>query len=73
MLLSRTDGGFERALYRPFHSRGLPPSISPQGATTMDEKTYRTPEIIYEGELEVQAGSPLGSDPLDPLGFNLED
>jgi len=21
---------------------------------------YETPEIIYEGELEVQAGSPLG-------------
>lgn len=26
----------------------------------MEEKTYETPEIIYEGELEVHAGSPLG-------------
>jgi hypothetical protein len=27
----------------------------------MEEKVYQTPAIIYEGELEVQAGSPLGS------------
>jgi hypothetical protein len=27
----------------------------------MEEKTYQAPAIIYEGELEVQAGSPLGS------------
>ncbi len=28
---------------------------------------YEAPDIIYEGELEVQAGSPLGipEDPLD--------
>ena len=28
----------------------------------MGEKVYQTPEIIYEGELEVHAGSPLGAD-----------
>jgi hypothetical protein len=39
----------------------------------MEEKTYQTPEIIYEGELEVQAGSPLGSDSqtVNPLGMGL--
>ncbi len=31
---------------------------------------YETPEIVYEGELEVQAGSPLGV-PDDPLGLDL--
>ena len=35
----------------------------------MDDKTYQTPEIIYEGELEVQAGGPLSSGPADPLGL----
>jgi hypothetical protein len=35
----------------------------------MEDKVYQTPEIIHEGELEVQAGSPVGlPDPLDPLG-----
>lgn len=31
---------------------------------------YETPDVIYEGKLEVQAGSPLGipEDPLD-LGW----
>jgi hypothetical protein len=37
----------------------------------MEDKAYQTPGIIYEGELEVHAGSPLGlPDPLDPLGTN---
>jgi hypothetical protein len=27
---------------------------------SMEEKAYETPEIIYEGELEVHAGSPTG-------------
>ncbi len=27
---------------------------------------YETPEVIYEGELEVHAGSPLGG-PSEPL------
>lgn len=31
---------------------------------SMEEETYEAPEIIYEGELEVQAGSPLGLDQL---------
>jgi hypothetical protein len=26
----------------------------------MEESSYQTPEIIYEGELEVHAGSPVG-------------
>ena len=32
---------------------------------------YEAPEIIYEGELEVRAGSPLGipGDLLDDLGL----
>lgn len=30
----------------------------------MEEEKYEAPEIIYEGELEVQAGSPLGFDAL---------
>jgi hypothetical protein len=37
----------------------------------MEEKTYQTPEIIYEGELEVQAGSPVGIPDPDPLGTGL--
>lgn len=28
---------------------------------------YETPAIIYEGDLEVRAGSKLGWDELDPL------
>lgn len=35
----------------------------------MDDKTYQTPAIIYEGELEVQAGDPTASGPADPLGL----
>jgi hypothetical protein len=32
----------------------------------MDKKEqYTSPEIIYEGDLEIQAGSPLGSEFLD--------
>lgn len=38
----------------------------------MEDKIYQTPEIVYEGELEVQAGSPTGADPLDPFGLNSE-
>ena len=33
------------------------------------DKQYTAPEIIYEGDLEVQAGSPLGA-PDDLLGFD---
>ena len=38
---------------------------------TMEKKTYKSPAIIYEGELEVQAGSPTGrgTDERDPLGL----
>lgn len=32
-----------------------------------DEPMYETPDIIYEGELEVQAGSPVGVPGLDDL------
>jgi hypothetical protein len=35
----------------------------------MEEKTYKTPEIIYEGELEVQAGSPFGGALDEDLGI----
>lgn len=38
----------------------------------MEEKTYQTPEIVYEGELEVQAGSPLIPGDLDPLGLGTD-
>ncbi len=31
---------------------------------------YEAPEIVYEGELEVQAGSPLGIPNDDPLGLD---
>lgn len=32
----------------------------------MITEPYETPEIVYEGDLEVQAGSPLGvTDPFD--------
>jgi hypothetical protein len=40
----------------------------------MEEKTYQTPEIIYEGELEVQAGSAIQgseSQTINPLGMGL--
>ena len=30
---------------------------------------YEAPEVVYEGDLEVQAGSPLGM-PEDPLSLN---
>ena len=26
----------------------------------MDEKIYVAPDVVFEGELEIQAGSPLG-------------
>ena len=45
----------------------------------MEEKTYQAPEIIYEGELEVHAGSVTGggtspeSETLDPLGLGTND
>ena len=29
------------------------------------EKTYESPAVVYEGTLEIQAGSPLGSMDLD--------
>lgn len=29
----------------------------------MEEKVYQAPAIIYEGDLEVQAGSPQGAPP----------
>ena len=46
---------------------------------SMEEKTYQAPEIIYEGELEVHAGSVTGggtspeSETLDPLGLGTND
>jgi hypothetical protein len=30
----------------------------------MEDKTYQAPVIVYEGELEVQAGSPIEFDPI---------
>ncbi len=36
----------------------------------MENQIYEAPVIVFEGELEVQAGSPLGF-PEDP--FDLED
>lgn len=30
---------------------------------------YQIPDIVYEGELEVQAGSPLGLPEMDELLF----
>jgi hypothetical protein len=35
----------------------------------MDEQGYEPPKIVYEGELEVTAGSPLIPGDLDPLGL----
>ena len=32
-----------------------------------DKPMYETPDIIYEGDLEVQAGSPVGVPGLDDL------
>jgi hypothetical protein len=43
---------------------------------SMEEKVYQTPEIIYEGELEVHAGSPTGggiTDEEEILGGNILD
>ena len=34
-------------------------------------KLYEKPEVVYEARLEVRAGSPLMSPPIDP--FDLED
>ena len=35
-----------------------------------ERRPYTQPAILYEGELEVRAGSPLSiPDPLDPLGL----
>lgn len=34
-----------------------------------DRKPYEQPAVVYEADLEVRAGTPLGlPDPLDPLG-----
>lgn len=33
-----------------------------------NETIYESPAIVYEGDLEIQAGSPLGNDP-----FSFED
>lgn len=33
----------------------------------MTEKEYTPPEVVYEGNLEIQAGSPLGLPDLDDL------
>ena len=39
-------------------------------ASAGPRETYETPAVVYESELEVRAGSPLGlPDPLDPLGM----
>ena len=35
------------------------------------EPMYEAPEIVYEGDLEIQAGSPLGAP--GGLGFDLEE
>ena len=32
-----------------------------------DSPMYETPDIVYEGDLEVQAGSPVGVPGLDDL------
>jgi hypothetical protein len=37
----------------------------------VEEREYKTPEIVHEGELEVQAGTPFGLP--DPLGLGSED
>lgn len=37
---------------------------------TQDVDVYETPAIVFEGDLEIQAGSPLGM-PEDP--FSLDD
>jgi hypothetical protein len=31
-----------------------------------DKKQYSAPEIIYEADLEVKAGTPIGGSPVDP-------
>jgi hypothetical protein len=46
--------------------------INPTQATVSriekgDEPMYETPDIIHEGDLEVQAGSPVGMPGLDDL------
>jgi hypothetical protein len=33
-----------------------------------ERKPYEAPAVIYETQLEVRAGSPLGVDPLDLFG-----
>lgn len=45
--------------------------MNPQKEILMNEsnKTYEPPAIIYEGDLEIQAGSPLGL----PALMDLED
>ena len=44
------------------HQPGKPPALRP----------YTPPQIIYESELEIRAGSPLGipGNPLDLLGLD---
>lgn len=32
-----------------------------------DRKVYEQPAVVYESDLEVRAGSPLGISPMDPL------
>lgn len=34
----------------------------------LDKKPYEPPAVVYQAQLEVQAGSPVGDD--DPLGLD---
>jgi hypothetical protein len=38
----------------------------------MDKKTYEAPQVVYEGNLEVQAGSEIGDDFTGDLFGDLE-
>lgn len=47
----------------------IPAARSAAGSLCVGEEAmYQVPDIVYEGDLEVQAGSPMGIFPgLDPL------
>lgn len=38
----------------------------------MEEQVYETPEIIYEGELQVEAGSPVSHEEFNPFTLEAE-
>ena len=63
----------DRADTHAFELRGVIMTDNPQPTTaaeSTERKTYSTPVIVHELQLETRAGSPLRVEPTDPLGID---